>query len=584
VSGARTIAAVFVTALLSTMSLVGCDAGDGETGPDTVAAPVQRRATAADPDPTAAWFADHTSAAGVDFTYRSGHDGTRFPIPETIGGGGALLDIDGDGDLDLYLVQGGSLDAGAANPPNELYRNDGRGTFSPVPGAGGADDRGYGMGAATGDYDGDGDLDLYVTNLGPDRLYRNDGDGTFTDVTGAAGAGVDGWSSSAAFVDVDHDGDLDLYVCRYLHWSWDVERDCVDAFGRPDYCTPRAYEAPATDVLLRNEGDGTFTDVSEAAGIASAPAHGLGVVCGDYDGDGWVDVYVANDAMDNLLWINQGDGTFVDRALISGCALPEDAMPRAGMGVVSEDVDDDGDLDILVVNLTNESDTFFRAEDGAFVDRTAQVGLVAHARPSTRFGVGLVDLDRDGWLDLYQAAGRVMRAERPDDPSDPYAQPNLLYRGTPSGRYEFVRPMGGTDPPLIETSRAALFGDLDDDGGVDLVVVNRDGPAHVLMNVHPPAGNWVGLDLRDAGGAPAIGARVSVLVGDRTITRLVRTGWGYLSANDHRIVIGVGDEPHLAGMIVRWPDGTVRNVGRALEAGRYHRIERAPASGPAGGD
>ena len=521
----------------------------------------------------APWFEERAAAAGVDFLHESGH-GERCLMPEIMCGGAALLDIDGDGDLDIYLVQGGSLEApGEASPRNQLYRNRGDGTFDNITAGSGADDAGYGMGVATGDYDNDGDTDLYVTNVGPDVLLRNDGGGHFTDVTAPAGLGHAGWGAGAAFLDYDRDGDLDLFVTNYLGWSIATDLDCYsDYIDGLDYCSPQSYKAPTADVLYRNNGDGTFTDVSIPAGIADGLGPGLGVVAGDFTGDGFVDIFVANDGAMDRLWVNDGAGRFTDQALVLGCAVDEDGKPKAGMGVTAADIDDDGDLDLLVCNLRQETDSLHRNVDGSFVDGTAAAGLGVVSRPFTRFGMGWVDFDNDGRLDLYQANGRVTQyADNADD--DPFAEPNLLLRGTPSGRWTEVTPRGGTARTLVHTSRAAAFGDLDNDGRIDVLVVNRDSRPYLLMNRVPDAGRWLMLRVLGDHGGDAIGATVTLTVGDRRITRDVRTAYSYLAACDPRVHVGLGGADHASDVTVRWPDGRREGFGD-LEAQAIHTLRR----------
>jgi hypothetical protein len=423
-----------------------------------------------------------------------------------MGGGAALFDMDGDGDLDAYLVQSGSLiDPGPQAGVNRLFENDGAGRFHDVTEGSGADDDGYGMGVAVGDYDDDGDPDLYVTNYGPNVLLRNEGGGRFTDVTSVSGVGHPGWGTSAAFVDHDADADLDLFVTNYVNWSLDNEQDCFNTAWRPDYCMPTNYNAPAADVLYRNDGDGRFTDVTADAGLNTSFGNGLGVVCADYDGDGLTDVFVANDAMLNQLWMNRKDAKFLDESLLRGCALDEHGRTKAGMGVAAEDFDDDGDPDLLVVNIEAETDSFFRNDDGFFSDHTGEAGLGATSRLYTRFGTGLVDFDNDGLLDLYQANGRVIATAEPLV-ADPYAEPNMLFAGLENGRFEAVSPQGGTVETLPATSRAAAFGDVDGDGAVDVVVVNRDAPAYLLLNVVPDRGHWIRFRVLERSGRDALGA------------------------------------------------------------------------------
>lgn len=518
------------------------------------------------------WFEEIAERSGLRFVHRSGHR-DRYLLPEIMGGGAALFDMDEDGDLDAYLVQSGSIgDPGTKKPGNRLFRNRGDGTFEDVTDGSGADVSGYGMGVAAGDYDNDGDVDLYVTNLGPNVLLRNDGRGRFTDTTRAAGVAASGWSTSATFLDADADGDLDLFVTRYINWSPDSELDCFSLSGVPDYCSPRNYDAPLSDVLFRNDGDGTFTDVSAAAGLHAAFGNGLGVVAADFDRDGRIDVFVANDSMPNQLWLNQGGGRFRDAALVTGTAIDQDGKPKAGMGVHVADVDADGDLDLLVVNLDGESDSFFRNQGAHFMDDTAVVGLRTASRPFTRFGAAFLDFDNDGALDLYEANGRVgLQSEHYS--IDPYAEPNILMRGTAEGRFEEGRPRGGTALLLVATSRAAAFGDIDNDGGIDVLVVNRDGPAHLLKN-RAPRGHWIGFRVLDGRERDAIGAVVTLRAGSRTLMRDVRAGYSYLASNDPRVHVGLGSETGVNGVLVRWPDGTTTTFGD-FAADRYVTLRRA---------
>ena len=491
-------------------------------------------------------------------------------MPESAAGGAALVDIDGDGFLDAYLIQS----AGA----NRLFHGSGDGRFQDVTEGSGAGDTGYGMGVAAGDADNDGDLDLYVTNVGPNVLLRNDsvdGQIRFTDVTVPAGVGHPGFGSSAAFVDIDRDGDLDLFTVNYLAWSEAGELDCWNSLGERDYCNPASYDAPAVDVLYRNDGPGPdgdlrFTDVSREAGLGTAFGNGLGVVTADVNGDRWIDIFVANDATENQLWINMShslasgetgrDIRIEDQALVSGCAMDEDGKAKAGMGVDAADLDDDGDPDLLVMNLTTESDSFYQNEGTYFADRTAAVGLGTVSRKLTRFGVGLIDFDNDGYLDLYEAAGRVARqAER--FAADPYAEPNLLFRGTGS-RFEEVQPRGGTAELLAGGSRAAAFGDVDNDGGIDVLVINRDGPAHLLRNLVSGRGHWILFRVLDEHGRDALGARVRLRLGERRLSRDVRSAYSYCAANDPRVHIGLGQTTEVHEVTVDWPDGTGETFGQ----------------------
>jgi hypothetical protein len=515
---------------------------------------------ASDPQSPAPWFEDVAARAGITFTHRSGHEAGRFRLPEIMGGGAALFDMDADGDLDALLVQSGSLDGPDSGPRHRLYRNDGRGRFEDAAAGSGLDLQGYGMGVATGDYDGDGDVDLYLTNLGANRLLQNDGRGRFADVTARAGVAGSGWSASAAFADLDVDGDLDLFVTRYLDWTPGRERQCFSLKGEVDYCSPKNYDAPTTDLLFLNRGDGTFADASAAAGLTRARGNGLGVVVDDVNRDGRPDVFVANDSTPNHLWINQGGGRFAESALALGVAIDQDGAPKAGMGVHAADVDDDGDNDLLVMNLDTESDSYFRNDGTFFVDATTTVGLRVVSRRFTRFGIALVDFDNDGRLDLYEANGRV-GLQGQAFAADLYAEPNLLLRGQPGPVFDAVAPSGGTATPLIATSRAAAFGDIDNDGGVDILVANRDAAPYLLRNVVPARGHWSLLSIVDERGSAALGAIVRVQAGGRTWRRDVRTAYSYLAANDPRVHVGLGTATTLDRVDVTWPDGRVERFG-----------------------
>ena len=518
----------------------------------------------------AGWFEDVAKPAGLDFVLETRLD-DRPMLPEIVAGGGAAADFDGDGRLDIYLVQA------TGSGGNRLFRNLGDLRFEDLSAvSGSADGDRFGMGATTGDFDGDGDLDLYVSNLGRDTLLRNDGGARFVDVTEAAGLGDRGLSASATFFDGDGDGDLDLFVTRYVDWSPDTEIDCRQPSGKADYCAPSHYDRPTSDLLYRNDGDGTFTDVSIQSGIAGSMGTGLGVAFLDADGDGRQDLFVANDGMPDHLWLNQGGLRFEEIAVRAGCDRDISGAAKAGMGVAIEDVDDDDDWDVLVCNLGGETDSLHLNEGGRFVDGPAREGLGAATRRFTRFGLGLVDFDRDGRLDLFAANGRVGVGDRVHDPSDPYAEPDLLLRGDEKGRYRLVKEPG-VDLEIPRTSRGAIFGDFDDDGAMDVVVIDREAPVRLLRNVVPDGGNWLVLDVRDVNGAPAIGAEASVDLEGRTIRRIVRSDGSYLSSRDPRIHFGVGALNTVPRVRVQWPDGTEK-VLEDQPSGRIVRLDHPDSS------
>ncbi|MCP3905187.1 MAG: hypothetical protein GY715_16300 [Planctomycetes bacterium] len=543
------LAHVHARALASLLVATGLTACDGSTTP------------AASPSPGAApapRYQEITETSGIDFVHDAGLDDSYF-MPQILGAGAALFDFDGDGDLDVYLVNGAYHGDPGPGPRNVLYRQDDGPRFTDVTDEAGVGDGGFGMGVAVGDYDNDGDPDLYLTNYGPDSLYRNDGNGTFTDVTADAGIDTDRWGSSAAFLDYDRDGWLDLYVVNYVHYP--EPKVCADDAGRPEYCGPTASPG-VPDLLLHNEGDGTFRDVSDASGIASVAGKGLGVICEDFTGDGLVDIYVANDGEANQLWVNTADGSFDESAMILGAALNMFAATEASMGVTAADVDDDGDLDLFMTHLVRESNTLYRNDGtGSFDDVTAAAGLGAPSRRYTGFGTAFLDFDNDGAMDLAIANGRVTRAgsRRPDqDPLAPYAEPNLLFRNEGDGRFTDTSAGAGTFCSTAEVSRGLAVGDLDDDGGVDLLVTNCHGPARLYRNTTPNRGHWLIVRAVDPTlQRDAYGARVIVTAGGRQRHRTINAGYSYASSCDPRAHFGLGEAAAADSIEIRWPDGLV---------------------------
>ncbi|MEE2778439.1 MAG: CRTAC1 family protein [Acidobacteriota bacterium] len=491
--------------------------------------------------------------ANVSFVHRNGAAGD-FYYPELMQGGGGLVDIDGDGALDIYLVQSGSLPPrGDSAAENRLYRNRGDGSFEDWTERAGVADRGYGSGVTAADYDGDGLVDLYVTNLGRNTLYRNRGSGSFVDVTAATGVGDEGYSTCSIFFDFDGDQDLDLFVCNYLAWSPEVERRCVGPMGLEGYCSPGEYTAQQ-DTLYRNDGEAGFVDVTEASGLGGRPSTALGVGAADFDGDGLVDLYVANDQRPNFLWINRGDGTFTEEALSRGCALNELGQPEASMGVAVADPDADGDWDLFVVHLSGETNTFYRNRgDGSFADATDELGLGAVSQPYTGFGTGLVDLDLDGVLDLFIANGKVSPG---DSVEFDYREPNQLLLGESEVGFRDVSGASGPAFTLLEVSRAAAFGDIDSDGDLDILLVNNAGPARLLRNDSPRRGAWLQVALQQAGSnRSGIGAVVTVRAAGRTWRRLVQPTMSYCASSDVRVHFGLGQIDSVERLEVLWPDG-----------------------------
>ena len=508
------------------------------------------------------WFEETAEKAGLRFRYESGQRPGQFYFPEIMGGGVGLLDYDNDGRLDVYCVQGGSLYPNSGTKGgNKLFRNLGGWRFEDVTLRAGAGGTGYGMGCACADYDRDGNIDIFVTNAGSYLLYRNNGDGTFTDVTRAAGVQGAAWGTSCSFLDYDKDGYLDLIVANYIKWSFDQEIRCFSRGGMQDYCSPMSYKAPAMATLFHNRGNGTFEDVSVRAGLDKAYGNGLGVVTGDFDHNGWPDIYVANDAMPNQLWLNQGDGTFKDEAMFRGCAVSALGVPEAGMGVVAVDLLQRGWLDLFVTHLVGEQNRLYLNTNGFFLDWVAAQGPGISSGPFTGFGLGFFDFDHDGRLDLYAANGRVKYGATDYDAHDPYAEPNQLLKGLGQGRFESV-PNAGATVQLIATSRGCAFGDLDNDGDVDIVVVNRDGPLHLLRNgVGSVRGHWVMFRLKDRHGSDAFNALLRIEAGNSVQSRQCQPNEGYCSSNDPRVHFGLGSANQLERLVVKWPDGMEEKFG-----------------------
>ncbi len=514
---------------------------------------------------TSPWFEEVAATSGVRFQHDPGLSG-RYFLPEIMGAGGALLDYDRDGDLDLFLVQ--------SKGRHQLFRNDtppgGTLRFSDQTAAlGGAS--GYGMGAAVSDVDGDGWPDIYVTQLGPNLLLRNLGNGTFADISQQAGATDPRWSTSATFADYDHDGRPDLFVLNYVDFTPDNHVECRSASGQPDYCTPRAYR-PITSSLYRNLGGGRFADVSVRAGLNQAKGPGLGVVALDANDDGWLDFFVANDSMANLLWVNGANGTFREEALTAGLAYSEDGVAKAGMGVALGDFDNDGDEDILVANLTREGATLFRRDgplawfDNSLLTRTRKLSF-----DYTGFGAGWADFDQDGWLDLFIANGAVTIQPQQAASSYPFQQKNLLLRNE-QGK-QLVETHGAAGPALAleEVSRGALFGDLDQDGDLDVVVTNNNGPVRILRNIVPQPGSWLAVQIDDEALLPA---RIGLeRMNGSTLWRRAHRDGSYLVSNGPLAHFGLGAEREFRGLSVIWPDGTKSRFAGG-PANRLIRLKR----------
>ena len=515
-------------------------------------------------------FVDAAESTGLKFTHVTGETG-QYYMAEQMGAGVALFDYDGDDDLDVFFVQGGPGFAAASmkqNSGSRLFRNDltvganGKRTlrFTDVTAAAGVGFRGYGMGVAVGDYDNDARPDLFITGFETAALYRNNGDGTFTDATARSGIRERLWGASAAFVDYDRDGRLDLFVARYLDFTLASNKTCHDAVGARDYCSPRSYK-PVPSALYRNTGNGQFTNVSETTGVSKAYGAGLGVAVGDYNGDGWPDIYVANDATPNQLWINTGKGSFRDEGMLSGSAVNAAGNPEGSMGIASGDFDTDGDEDLFVTNIIGETFALYVNDGkGVFEDLRIRAGLAGPTAPYTGFGTDWFDYDNDGRLDLFIANGAVNIVEAQRGRPRPYRMKNQLFRNTGNGR--FAETSGAAGPAFARTDigRGAAFGDIDNDGDVDIVVSNNGGPANLLLNQSSDSGSrnhWIEISLRQASGNRfAIGAWVGIeRAGQPTLWRRVRTDGSYLSASAVRLHFGLGASPAITAVVIQWPDG-----------------------------
>jgi enediyne biosynthesis protein E4 len=508
--------------------------------------------------------------SGISWVHNNAMSPQRY-LPETVGAGCAFFDFDNDGWMDIYLVNSGPSDfyAPKPSPRNALYRNNRNGTFTDVTDRAGVAGETFGMGAAAGDYDGDGWQDLYVTAYGRNLLYRNNGNGTFTDVTARAGVAAPGWSTCATWFDFDKDGRLDLFVSSFVLYN--KEMSCGNnRLGRNFYCIPRIFK-PRPSYLFRNNGDGTFADVSVASGIAASPGKSFGAVATDVNNDGLPDLFVANDTMPNFLFVNQGGGKFKEEGLAAGVAYGEAGNPRSGMGVDAADYDNDGWQDLFVANIDQELFSLYRNQkDLTFTDEPGEIA------PATRllsgWGLKFFDYDNDGDFDLFLANGH------PDDMVETlttrvkYKEPILMFENTGRG-FDDVSAESGAVFATMFPARGLTAGDYDNDGDLDLLISNNGEAPALLRNEGGNRNNWVGLDLVAAKGSNpgAVGAVITWQAGALKQTRLKTSGGSYLASHDPREILGLGRSPKVESVEIRWPSGKVDKLSN-LPVNTYVRV------------
>lgn len=520
-------------------------------------------------------FVDVAGQAGLTSVNLHGSPARDY-IVDTNGNGAAWFDYDNDGDLDALLVAGSSRErmVNGGDPMAVLYRNDGTGRFADVTAASRLTKRGWGMGVCVADYDNDGFQDVYLTAFGPDALFRNSGKGTFTDVTAAAGLGDARWSTNCAFGDYDRDGDVDLYVANYL--TFDEKTVPKPGSGPncrygslPVMCGPRGLPGEP-DVLYRNQGNGTFADVTVRAGIRDPGHYGFGVLFSDLDDDGWPDIFVANDSVPNLFFRNNRDGTFTEAALLSGLALSGEGREQAGMGVDAGDINGDGRLDLIQTNFTNDYNTLRENNGGGlFTDITHAAGMGVIPFPYMGWGVGLVDVDNDGLLDVFVANGHVHPAADRAGLGTKYLQRKLLFQNLGNKRFRHITDEVGGGLQIERSSRGAAFGDYDNDGDVDVLVINLSDRPTLLRN-ETAGGHWITIRLVGSrSNRDGIGSRVLVRAGGRTQTFEVRAGGSYLSHNDTRAHAGLGAASVVDSLEIRWPSGVV-DTAKGLRVDRFY--------------
>ncbi len=522
---------------------------------------------------------DVAQEAGVTLLNVTG-DKTIDYIVEANGNGAAFFDFDNDEDIDLLIINGSTLNniKNGGNPIAALYRNDGQGKFSDVTALSGINRKGWGMGVCVADYDNDGFEDVYITAFGPNVLYRNNGDGTFTDVTEQAKVGDTGWSTNCVFGDYDRDGYTDLYVANYLTFDEETIPKPGTATacrykGMAVFCGPKGLP-PQKDRLYRNNGDGIFIDVSERAGISAPGQFSFGVIFSDLNNDGWPDIFVANDSRPNYLFRNKGGGSFEETALLAGVALSESGAMQAGMGVDVGDYDNDGDFDIFITHLSGDHNTLYRNDGNGFLsDVSFHASLALSSLEYLGWGTGFVDLDNDGLLDIFIANGHVYQEIDTHNVGFKFFEPNQLYQNLGDGRFREVTKEIGGGLLIEKSSRGAAFGDIDNDGDLDILVINHNDRPTLLRNEVINGNHWITLRLVGTkSNRDAVGARITVKVGTLVQTAEVRSGGSYLSHNDSRVHFGLGKATRIERLEVRWPSGLVETFEN-LQADQFIKVK-----------
>ena len=525
-------------------------------------------AVLASAEPASVRFTDVTEEAGIQFRHFKGETGKRY-LPETMGSGVAVLDFDQDGWMDLFFVNGWRLELGRPEGAGSvLYRNRGDGTFGDVTREAGLGSHAYGMGAAAGDYDNDGFPDLYVTNLGLNRLYRNNGDGTFSDITFEAGVGDPSWGASAAWLDADNDGHLDLFVTNYVRWTPAQDQWCGYGPGAKHYCTPEIFSGD-TSRLFRNLGNGRFRDVTKEAGLFNSTGKALGVALWDFDGNGLMDLVVAEDTQPDKIYLNRGGFRFEEVGTRNGFGFSESGQARAGMGVDVADVDNDGGGVVAVTNFSYEGIGFYRWGKGLnFIDQAVPAGIGQPSLLSLGFGLLFLDYDLDGWQDLLAVNGHIDDLVETVQTRLTYRQRPLLFRNGRDGRF---LPMGRETGSALDRTyagRGAAAIDYDNDGDLDLAVTENGGPAHLLRNQGGNRNHWIQIRLvGNASNRDGIGTLVTVKSGSTTQRRYRRSGSSYLSESDPRLTFGLDESKQVDRLELRWPSG-ITQVQEDVAAGQ----------------